>query len=190
MREWEGANSHLPSVNITVNVSERQFSDVRLSSDIQQALRDTGLDPARLQLEVTESVAAADPKLTMSVLSHLKHLGVGVILDDFGLGSASLRGLWQFPVDALKIDRSLIHEMQTDRKSSDIVEMIVAIAQKMNVRVIAEGIETARQFERLTELGCELGQGYYFSQPLESKAALQFMRQQAVPARKSGIGAG
>jgi diguanylate cyclase (GGDEF)-like protein/PAS domain S-box-containing protein len=190
LREWEVSNSRLPSVNITVNVSGRQFADARLASDVQAALRESGLDPARLQLEVTESVAAVDPKLTITVLSHLKHLGVGVILDDFGLGSASLRSLWQFPVDALKIDRELIHEMQADRTSSDIVEMIIAMASKMNLRVIGEGIETARQFERLTELGCELGQGYYFAQPLDPKAALQFMREQAAPVRKSGMGAG
>ncbi len=189
LREWEVANSHLPPVNVTVNVSARQFSDARLSSDIQDALRETGLDPGRLQLEITESVAAADPKLTVTVLSHLKHLGVGVILDDFGLGAASLRSLWQFPMDALKIDRSLIHEMQTDRNSADIVEMIIAIARKMNLRVIGEGIETARQLERLSELGCELGQGYYFSQPLESKAAILFMRQQSGPVKKSTAGA-
>ena len=131
------------------------------------------------------SVAAADPKLTVTVLSHLKHMGVGVILDDFGIGSASLRGLWQFPVDALKIDRSLVMEMQTDRASSDVVELIITLAHKMNLRVIAEGIETPRQVERLRELGCELGQGYYFSQPLESKAVQQFLRQQVAPARAS-----
>ena len=105
-------------------------------------------------------------------------MGIGVILDDSGIGSSSLRGLWQFPVDALKIDRSLVMEMQTDRGTSDIVEMIITLAHKMNLRVIAEGIETARQLERLRELGCEFGQGYYFSQPLEAKAAQQFLRQQ------------
>ena len=139
------------------------------SSDIQDALQQTGLNPSRLQLEMTESVAAADPKLTVTVLAHLKHMGIGVILDDFGVGSASLRGLWQFPVDALKIERSLIREMQTDRASSDVVELIVTLAHKMKLKLIAEGIETARQAERLRELGCEFGQGYYFSQPLERK---------------------
>jgi EAL domain-containing protein (putative c-di-GMP-specific phosphodiesterase class I) len=183
LREWELSNSSAQPVNITVNVSARQFSDARLASDIQDALRETGVDRSRLQLEMTESVAAADPKLTVTVLSHLKHMGIGAILDDFGIGSASLRGLWQFPVDALKIDRSLIMEMQTDRASSDVVELIITLAHKMNLRVIAEGIETPRQAERLRELGCELGQGYYFSQPLESKAVQQFLRQQVAPAR-------
>jgi EAL domain-containing protein (putative c-di-GMP-specific phosphodiesterase class I) len=189
LREWELNHITAQPVNITVNISAWQFADARLATDIQDALRETGVDPSRIQLEMTESVAAADPKLTVTVLSHLKHMGIGMILDDFGIGSASLRGLWQFPVDALKIDRSLVREMQADRASCDMVEMIITLAHKMNLRVIAEGIETIRQFERLRELGCEFGQGYYFSQPLDSKAALQFMRQQVAPARKSGAGA-
>ncbi len=164
-------------MNVTVNVSARQFADARLASDIQDALQQTGLEPSRLQLEMTENVAAADPKLTVTVLSHLKHMGIGVILDDFGMGSASLRGLWQFPIDALKIDRSLVRDMQSDRTSSDVVELIVTLAQKMNLKLIAEGMETARQVERMRELGCEWGQGYYFSQPMV-KGAQVYLREQ------------
>lgn len=185
LREWEVNDaSGQPPMNVTVNVSARQFADARLVNDIQDALQQTGIDPARLHLEMTEAIAAADPKLTVTVLSHLKHLGIGVVLDDFGTGSMSLVGLTQFPVDALKIDRSLIRDMQIDRTASDIVELIMTMAHKMKYKVIAEGIETARQLERLTELGCEYGQGYYFSQPMESKAALVFMRRQ-LAARKS-----
>jgi len=178
LREWEVSRFSDQPMNITVNVSARQFADARLANDIQGALQQTGIEPSRLQLEMTESVAAADPKLTITVLSHLKHMGIGVILDDFGTGTTSLRGLRQFPVDALKIDRSLVREMQTDRAASDIVELITVMAHKMNLKAIAAGIETARQLERLLELGCEFGQGYYFSQPMEAKAAQQFMRQQ------------
>jgi len=184
--EWEASRFSDQPMNITVNVSARQFADARLVNDIQDALQETGVDPSRLQLEMTESVAAADPKLTVTVLSHLKHFGIGVILDDFGTGTTSLRGLRQFPVDALKIDRSLVREMQTDRAASDIVELITAMAHKMNLKAIAEGIETARQLERLLELGCEFGQGYYFSQPMEARAAQQFMRQQVAAARAGG----
>jgi EAL domain-containing protein (putative c-di-GMP-specific phosphodiesterase class I) len=137
---------------------------------------------------MTESIAASDPKLTITVLSHLKHLGIGVVLDDFGTGMTSLRGLRQFPVDALKIDRSLVREMQSDRAACDIVELITALAHKMKLKVIAEGIETARQLERLLELGCEYGQGYYFSQPLEAKAVQQFTREQIAVARTSKAG--
>jgi diguanylate cyclase (GGDEF)-like protein/PAS domain S-box-containing protein len=190
LREWEVNDRSGSPMNVTVNVSARQFADARLANDIQDALQQSGVDPSRLQLEMTEKIASADPKLTVTVLSHLKHLGIGTVLDDFGTGSTSLVGLTQFPVDALKIDRSLIREMQTDRSASDIVELIILLAHKMNLKVIAEGIETARQLERLIELGCEYGQGYFFSQPMEARAALIFMRQQLVAARKSGAGAG
>jgi diguanylate cyclase (GGDEF)-like protein/PAS domain S-box-containing protein len=186
LRDWEANHPSEQPMNITVNVSARQFADARLVNDIQDALQQIGIDPTRLQLEMTESVAAADPKLTVTVLSHLKHMGIGVILDDFGTGTTSLRGLRQFPVDALKIDRSLVREMQSDNAACDIVELIVALAHKMNLKAIAEGIETVRQLERLLELGCEYGQGYYFSQPMEAKAAQQFMRQQVTPARTKG----
>jgi len=183
LRAWE--DSHLPErpTHVTVNVSARQFADARLVTDVQDALQETGVDPSRLQLEITESIAASDPRLTVSILSHLKLMGIEVILDDFGTGTTSLRGLREFPVDALKIDRSLVREMQTDRATSDIVEVIVSLAHKMKLRAVAEGIETPRQLERLLELGCEFGQGYYFSQPLDAKAAQQFMRQQVAPAR-------
>ncbi len=181
LRDWEANHFSEQPMTITVNVSARQFADARLMNDIQDALQQTGIDPSRLQLEMTESVAAADPKLTVTVLSQLKHLGIGVILDNFGTGTTSLRGLRQFKVDALKIDRSLVGEMQSDRAACDIVELIAALAHKMNLKVIAEGIETARQAERLLELGCEYGQGYYFSPPMEAKAAQQFMRQQVAP---------
>jgi diguanylate cyclase (GGDEF)-like protein/PAS domain S-box-containing protein len=189
LREWEvNAFSGQP-LNITVNVSARQLADGQLVNDIQDALRETGVDPARLQLEITESVAAADPKLTVTVLSHLKHMGIGVILDDFGIGASSLCGLRRFPVDALKIDRSLVHEMLSDRTASDMIEVIITLAHKLDLRVIAEGIETAKQLERLTAMGCEFGQGYYFSQPLEAKAARQFVRHSLATVKTKRAGA-
>jgi len=185
LREWETNDYSAEPMKITVNISARQFADARLVTDLQAALQETGIDPSRLQLEMTESIAAADPKLTVTVLAHLKHMGIGVILDNFGTGSTSLRGLRQFPVDALKIDLSLVREMQTDRVTADIVELIITLAHKMNLKVIAEGIENIRQVERLLKLGCEYGQGYYFSQPLDAQAALEFMRQQG-----AGVAAG
>jgi diguanylate cyclase (GGDEF)-like protein/PAS domain S-box-containing protein len=186
LREWQAGSPGAHRMKIAVNVSARQLADARLARDLQDAMQETGINPSLLELELTESAAAADPKLTVSVFSHLKHLGIAVILDDFGTGAASLRGLTQFPVDALKIDRSLISQMQSDRSASTIVEMILAIAQKMNLKVIAEGIETARQLERLLELQCQFGQGFYFSQPMDPKAALAFMRQQVAGAKGAG----
>jgi diguanylate cyclase (GGDEF)-like protein/PAS domain S-box-containing protein len=189
LREWQIDDYSQQPMNVTVNVSARQFADARLVNDLQDALEETGIDPSRLQLEITESIAAADPKLTVTVLSHLKHMGIGVILDDFGTGSTSLRGLRQFPIDALKIDRSLIREMQSDRATADIVELIITLAHKMSLKAIAEGIETAKQMERLLEEGGEFGQGYYFSQPLDAKQAQQFKRQQVAVTRATGASA-
>ncbi|PYX51398.1 MAG: GGDEF domain-containing protein [Acidobacteria bacterium] len=186
LREWEASHFSEQPLNITVNVSARQFADARLVNDIQDALQQTGIDPSRLQLEMTESVAAADPKLTVTVLSHLKHLGIRMILDNFGTGMTSLRGLREFPVDALKIDRGLVREMLSDRAASDIVELIVVLAHKMELKAIAEGVESAKQVERLLELGCEFGQGYYFSQPMEGQAVAEFMRQQVGGMRSRG----
>ncbi len=188
LREWQAGNYSQPPMNVTVNVSVRQFADARLVNDLQDALEQTGIDPSHLQLEITEKVASVDPKLTVTVLSHLKHMGVGVILDDFGTGSTSLRGLRQFPIDALKIDRSLIREMQSDRATADIVELIIALTHKMSLKAIAEGIETSKQMESLLALGCEYGQGYYFSQPLDAKGAQTFMRQQVAAGRTANAG--
>jgi diguanylate cyclase (GGDEF)-like protein/PAS domain S-box-containing protein len=114
LREWEVNDRSGSPMHVTVNVSARQFADARLANDIQDALQQTGVDPSRLQLEMTEKIASGDPKLTVTVLSHLNHFGISTVLDNFGTGSTSLVGLTQFPVDALKIDRSLIREMQTE----------------------------------------------------------------------------
>jgi diguanylate cyclase (GGDEF)-like protein/PAS domain S-box-containing protein len=164
-----------PPVTISVNLSAKQFADARFVTELQAAIRETGVDPSRLQLEMTETVAATDPKLTVTVLSYLKHLGVGVILDDFGTGNSSLSGLRLFPVEALKIDRSLISGMLVDRGTRDMVELIILLAHKLKLKVIAEGIESAKHWDVLCELGCDLGQGYFFSQPVAPEAASKLL---------------
>jgi PAS domain S-box-containing protein len=181
LRDWDREKLSVEPVHLTLNLSARQFADPRLADDMRDTLRQAGLDPSRLHVEVPEAVAAGDAKLTLTVLSHLKHQGMGVILDNFGAGSASLRSLWEFPMDALKIDSSLIRQLPTERTASDLVEMILALARKRNLKVIAEGLESASLAERMRQLGCEFGQGYYFSQPLDPPAALQFLQKQ--PAR-------
>ncbi len=176
---WTAEIPTMDPVSMNVNVSARQLADARFVPDMEAALRQTGVDASRLHLEMTESVAAADPKLTATVLSHLKHLRVGVILDDFGTGNSSLSGLRQLPLDALKIDRSLIGGMLTDRATCETVELIIVLAHKLKLQVIAEGIETTRQLDHLQALGCDLGQGYLFSPPVEAKAAEELLRQRS-----------
>jgi PAS domain S-box-containing protein len=179
LRSWDADIPNMAAMSISVNLSAKQLADAHFVSDVEKTLRDTGVDPSRLHLEMTESVAAADPKLTASVLSNLRQLRVGVILDDFGTGNSSLIGLRQFPVEALKIDRSLVGGMLVDRGTCDTVELIILLAHKLKLKVIAEGIESAKQFEHLHQLGCELGQGYFFSQPVEAKAAERLLRQRS-----------
>ncbi len=180
LRAWDTEIPGINTLSISANVSARQLADDDFVRSVGAALRSTGIDPSRLHLEITESVAAADPKSTATVLSHLKHLRVGVILDDFGTGNSSLSGLRQFPIDALKIDRSLIRGMLTDRATCDTVELIVVLAHKLKLKVIAEGIETIKQLDHLHALGCDLGQGYLFSQPVEAKAAEAFLREHSL----------
>ncbi len=185
LQAWKSENPAMGAMTVSVNLSARQFADARFVSDLQTAIRETGVEPSRLQLEMTEGVAAADPKLTVTVLSYLKHLGIGVILDDFGTGHSSLNGLRHFPVDALKIDRSLIDGMLVDRGTCDTVEIIILLAHKLRLKVIAEGIENVKQLQQLQELGCDLGQGYFFSKPVEASAAEQILRPPVVDGRSN-----
>ena len=157
LREWEVNDRPGSPMNVMVNVSARQFADARLVNDIQDARRETGIDPSRLQLE---KIASADPELPITVLSHLKHFGIATVLDDFGRGSTSLAGLTQFPIDALEIDRSLIHEMRSAGSAADIVELIVAVVWT----------------------------GLLLLAALDAKAALIFVPQQIAAVRKSNAG--
>lgn len=179
LQVWTKENPTLRNVAVSVNVSARQLAHARFATELQAAIRETGIEPSRLQLEITESVAAADPKLAVTVLSSLKHLGIGVILDDFGAGNCSLSVLRQLPIEALKIDRSLINGMLSDRGTCDTVELIVLLAHKLKLKVIAEGIEILKHWEHLRELSCDLGQGYLFSQPVEPEAAGKLLLQSA-----------
>jgi len=179
LRVWDAEIPAMEAVSISVNLSAKQLADTGLVTSLEAILRQTVVNSSRLHLEMTEGVAAADPKLTATVLSHLKRLGVGVILDDFGTGNSSLSGLRQFPVEALKIDRTLVSGMLVDRGTCDTVELIILLAHKLKLQVIAEGIESARQVDHLRQLGCELGQGYFFSPPVEAKAAERLLRQRS-----------
>jgi diguanylate cyclase (GGDEF)-like protein/PAS domain S-box-containing protein len=176
LQSWRNENPTIQPITVSMNLSAKQFVDTCFVKELQRIIRETAIESSWLQLEITEGVAAAAPKRTVAVLSELKHLGIGVILDDFGTGNSSLNGLRQFPMQALKIDQSLIRGMLTDRGTCDTIELIVLLAHKLRLKVIAEGIETGKHWERLREMGCDLGQGYFFSQPVEPGAAGKLLR--------------
>ena len=171
LRAWKIEIPAMGAVSININISAKQLAAARFVSGLEATLRQSGIDPAQLCVEITENVAAADPKLAASVLSQLKQLRVGVLLDDFGSGNSSLSGLRQYPIEALKIDRALVAALLLDRSALETVELILLLARKLKLKVIAEGIESTKQLDHLLALGCELGQGYLFSQPVEAKAA-------------------
>ncbi|MGA7504132.1 MAG: EAL domain-containing protein [Candidatus Sulfotelmatobacter sp.] len=171
LRSWIAENPAASQIGISANISSKQLADSSFIAELRSALRETNIAASQLQLEMTETVAAADRKMTEIILSNLKQLSVGVVLDGFGTANSSLIALRQFPVQAVKIDRSLIAAMLLDRGALEIVELIILIAQKLRVKVIAEGIESPKQFDYLQALGCELGQGYLFSPPVEAKDA-------------------
>jgi EAL domain-containing protein (putative c-di-GMP-specific phosphodiesterase class I) len=158
-------------LQVAVNLSPRQFNDPNLPRIVAAALKETGLPPRLLELEITESLAMRETDATLATLRKLKELGVSIAIDDFGTGYSSLAYLKRFPVDKLKIDRSFVAELPKDREQCAIVSAIVALAHALNVRVIAEGVETDAQREFLARCGCDFLQGYLVGKPLEADAA-------------------
>jgi diguanylate cyclase (GGDEF)-like protein/PAS domain S-box-containing protein len=165
MRTWQNsADPNLPRI-VSVNLSARQFGSPQLVADVAQVLRDTGLDPSSLKLEITESVMMQDVETTSAILHQLKQLGVKLAIDDFGTGYSSLAYLQRFPIDVLKIDRSFVRPLGNNPEDDAIVRTIITLAKTLNMVVTGEGIETTTQLQQLRALGCDLGQGYYIARP-------------------------
>ncbi|MDQ3835248.1 MAG: EAL domain-containing protein, partial [Actinomycetota bacterium] len=159
-----------------------QFRDPELVEDVARTLRETGLHQENLALEITESVAMHDVDSTVATLEQLKSLGVWLVIDDFGTGSSSLFYLTsRFKMDHIKIDRLFIRDFLEDSDDSGIVPGFIDLAHAVGLRVIAEGVETGGQLQRLKEMGCEFVQGYYISKPLAPAAAGELLRVKSLP---------
>jgi diguanylate cyclase (GGDEF)-like protein/PAS domain S-box-containing protein len=168
LRKWQ---AHDPSLGMSVNVSGKQFADVNFVDRARRIFDETGVPPSSLRLEVTESVIMDKAEVAAAALRALKNLGVQLSIDDFGTGYSSLSYLHKFPFDILKIDQSFVSRMCLDHDSKGIAETILILARKLNKRVVAEGIEDAEQLSELRSLGCDFGQGYYFSRPVSAAEA-------------------
>jgi EAL domain-containing protein (putative c-di-GMP-specific phosphodiesterase class I) len=160
------ANAGLPMMTMAVNVSASQFRNEGFLDDLFTILSETGLHPRYLELELTESVLMKRAELTASILSALREKGVRVAIDDFGTGYSSLSYLRKFPLDVLKIDQSFIRQLSTTPDETSIVSAIINIGRSLNLRLIAEGIETPEQLAFLQASQCDEGQGYLFGQPM------------------------
>jgi len=167
--EWHLLFPMDPPLTVTVNVSPRQLAQSNLVADVKAALAESGVKPSALQLEITETLATGDPRSATRIFSQLKDLGVGLSIDDFGTGHSSLSRLRSFPVDVLKIDQSFIRGIEGDIESREIARLIVTLAHHLDLKVIAEGVETPGQQAYLEESGCEFGQGYLYSPPVDGE---------------------
>jgi len=171
-RHWRDAFPRAAPVRISVNLSAKQLESPRIAEDVRMALQNAGLEPSCLLLEIPERVFMNNNvEVSTAVLAHLHEIGVELYVDDFGRGDTSLSYLPRFPLQGIKLKRSFVHQLGARPSHEGIVRSIVSLARTLHLRVIAEGVETPVQRERLLALGCELGQGYLFGHPLEPAAA-------------------
>jgi diguanylate cyclase (GGDEF)-like protein len=166
MRRWQDVSPAGEPLTMSVNLSGKQFMQSDLLEQIQGVLRETGLDPRSLKLEITETVVMENIDTATRTLEQLRALGVELSIDDFGTGYSSLSYLQSFPVSTLKIDRSFVSRMTESDGTAEIVRTIMRLARSLGMDVVAEGVETEGQRARLTDMECEFGQGYYFSKPM------------------------
>ncbi|MBD1882875.1 EAL domain-containing response regulator [Microcoleus vaginatus] len=172
---WQQQFPHTPPLAINVNLSGVQLKQVNLLNRIEDILQQTGIPSYCLKLEITESCILETVSREEKMLKQLKALGIQLCIDDFGTGYSSLSRLHEFPIDTLKIDRSFVSRIGADNCGVEIIQTIVTLARSRGMDIVAEGIETPTQLQKLRELGCELGQGYLFSKPVDSEKATELL---------------
>jgi EAL domain-containing protein (putative c-di-GMP-specific phosphodiesterase class I)/GGDEF domain-containing protein len=175
LKEWQATIPGATDLWVAVNLSSLQFRSGTLVDEITQVLTDYGLEPRSLVLELTEGLAMENPAAVRTLLLQLRAIGVRVSVDDFGTGHSSLAYLRQFPLHSLKVDRSFVRGIEDDRDMASIVRAVTTMAQQLGLRVVAEGIEKEEQLGLLRALGCEYGQGYLLSRPLDGAAAASLL---------------
>ena len=176
--EWS-KDAQNRSLFVSVNLSGKHFDHPDLVEQIKGVLDETRFDPTCLKLEITETAVMENAETAISMLKSIKELGVKISIDDFGTGYSSLSYLHKFPIDTLKIDRSFVNSIDDGSENEEIVRTIVALAKALNLTVVAEGIENVNQFQYLSMLGCESGQGYLFSRPLPATEIVKLINDEA-----------
>lgn len=164
LKSWR--EQGIDNVRLAVNLSAWQFKDQHLVETVAKVLKDTGIEPASLELEITETTALENLSFAQSTLSKLIAMGINISIDDFGTGYSSLNYLKHFPINFLKIDRSFVADMLGDKNTYSIVRAIIEVAHALDLKVVAEGVENQEQLDQLKELGCDEIQGYLISKPL------------------------
>ncbi|KFX60570.1 hypothetical protein KBK24_0137395 [Burkholderia sp. K24] len=178
---WQDMFPQEPPLQLSVNLSPRQFEDPSLVGDVMCALRLSAIQPGSLKLEVTESIIMRDTEASIHTLHKLKAQGIKIAIDDFGTGYTSLSYLKALPLDVLKIDRSFVKGIGTNAEDDAIAQAIISLARSLDLDVTAEGIETDAQAARLREWSCESGQGFLFSKPLQAAQMMELLRNAEEP---------
>jgi diguanylate cyclase (GGDEF)-like protein len=173
---------------LNVNISRAQLMVADLDRRIGAVLRSCDIEPRRLHLEITETAVMRDSAAALRIMRALKKLGIKLALDDFGTGYSSLSSIHDFPIDVIKIDRSFVQSLDVGQRVSAVIEAVASLARHLNVDLVAEGIETAVQLERVRQLGCRLGQGYLFSHPVDAER-FRALFLQPRPSRAAAAGA-
>ena len=169
-------------IRVCVNISARQFREKNWVKRVEYALSESGLDPRYLELELTESLLMQDTTHAVTTMRALQSIGVQFSIDDFGTGYSSLSALKSFPVARLKIDQAFVRNLPYDEDARSIATAVISLGQKLNMKVIAEGVETAAQLAFLQDHDCDEIQGFHFSRPIEATAIAALLQRQAVAA--------
>jgi EAL domain-containing protein (putative c-di-GMP-specific phosphodiesterase class I) len=183
IRDWQDRFPGPEPLVVAVNLSARQFAQPDLADQIADVMDKTGVNPAQLSLEVTESVMMEDVDSATLMTRKLKGLGLNLAIDDFGTGYSSLSYLKRFPVDYVKIDRSFVMDLGESNVDSEIVRAVIRLASAIGMRTVAEGVETEHQLRQLRAMGCPLVQGYYLARPQPAEAIEAMLAERAVPAK-------
>lgn len=162
---------------MAVNLSRKQLNDPTLVESVSRVIKESQINPQTLVLELTENMIMENADASRVTLAQLQGLGAQLHMDDFGTGYSSLSLLHSFPLDGLKIDRSFVMNLSSNRQYSAVIQAVVSLAQNMNMLVVAEGIEEESHLIQLQTMGCDTGQGYYFAKPMPVAAAEQYIKQ-------------
>ncbi len=174
---WDQQGQIPKSWNVTVNCSSGEFRHPQFKNDLLMLISQTGVDPARLSIEVTESTLMQNPESVQIIMSELRELGVRIGIDDFGTGYSSLAYLHRLPLDVLKIDKSFVRDMMNCPETREIVRTIIALGQNLDLDIVAEGVESQAQLDLLFQLGCTHAQGYFYARPMLPQEVAAFVRQ-------------
>jgi Amt family ammonium transporter len=180
LKLWQDDHPGAGPDYVSVNLSARQFQvEGQIVEHVREAAAGAGVDPAHLMLEITESVLMTDREAIVRDLVALRDLGVRIAIDDFGTGYSALSYLRQFPIDTVKMDRSFVRDLGAGKADSALIRSVVELGEALDMQIVAEGIEGQEQLDSVTGLRCAIGQGYFFSPPLDATAMRAMLREQS-----------